>query len=121
MDIDITSLEHEKTLKYCYAHPRGSEWKTACERKANFLKTKEEFSAMRYWMRDSGGWEDEEISEMSEDDLNAIFLQLVASEIRDIGVSTLAEVDWKKYNADENSSGMIYGTKKGKIYFYLGD
>ena len=72
--------------------------------------------AMRAWAKDSGGWNDEEIAAWSDNELNALFIQLVSGDIREMGNST-----WEEYAALSEAgqvSGCLFETQDGSIIYY---
>jgi hypothetical protein len=73
---------------------------------------------MREWSRETGAWEEEEIVEWDNDELNALFIQLVSGDIKEN--EHLQEGDWEAYDADENTRGHIFKGNDGQIYYYLG-
>lgn len=89
------------------------------------LKTKEELQAMRDWAKSSGGWDAEEIAAWSDTEVNALFIQFVSSEIRQIESlcsDDNGETDWEEYEKQANAgriSGNIFKAISGDIYYSL--
>jgi hypothetical protein len=83
-----------------------------------------ELDAMRYWMKDSGAWDEAERDAMTDEELNALFIQLISGDIREMGLDKcdIEDFDWEEYqeHASQGSvSGNIYQSSD-RIYFYLG-
>ena len=86
------------------------------------LDTPAALEDMRGWAKASGGWEPEEIAAWSDQELNALFLQLVAGDMREAGLDGI-EIDddeaWAQYHADAEVgrvSGNLY--RSGVQVFY---
>jgi hypothetical protein len=119
MDFNITSLAAEKLVPITYSPKnRGSEWKRA-KRKATqfkFIDSVDKIGAMLEYMKDSGGWDAEERRAMSLHDFNALFLQMVASELRDANAETLDSIDWGAYEANDNRGNLFKSCEEYFIY-----
>lgn len=89
------------------------------------LDTDEKREAFRDHARGFGAWDDEEIAAWSDDELTALFIQLIAGDIREADLDTTAP-DWARYQEwidDGAASGNLYGgpmSTDGRIYYYLG-
>lgn len=94
-------------------------------RETPLLDTEEKLEAMREFARESGGWTREEIAEWDAEGINALFLQWIAGDVRQMPAKgggradELSEIDWRKASKDENRPGRLYKSGR-KIYFYLG-
>lgn len=70
-----------------------------------------------------GAWEEAELQAMPLSELNALFIQMVASSIREAGLNQ-GQPDWDKYQRDceggQLSGDLFIGTD-GQIYFSLSD
>ena len=92
-------------------------WNNAKEADFNLLDTAEKLECMRYWARASGGWNSEEILACNDNELNALFIQLISSDIREKGGDS-----WAEYEALSQAgqvSGCLFEGIDGKIYYYL--
>jgi hypothetical protein len=105
----------------------GSEtWANAKEegKHAPLLTTPEQIEALREYVKGFGAWSKEEIAGWSKIECNALFIQLVASNMREGGIDCNPdESEWREYEtrAEEgNCSGNIYRGEDGRIYYYLG-
>lgn len=90
MEIDITSLLNVDQFEHSHSRMEGGEnagqntWRASLEaaRETVLLDTEEKLQAMRDFARSSGGWDDEEVAAWSADEINALFLQWVAGDVR---------------------------------------
>lgn len=135
MEINITQFFNEADA-YEYSASRFERgenagqvtWSNANE-KANeepMLTSPDELQAMRDWAKASGGWNKEEIAEWSDAELNALFVQLISGDMREIEnlcTTDEGETDWIEYERLANQgtiSGCLYRGDSGEIYYYLG-
>lgn len=131
MEIDITTLAEMNAFDLSHSVAEGGEnamhntWKNskAESDRHPILNTPEKLQAMREFAASSGGWTREEIAEWPDSEVNALFLQWVAGDCRELGADSLAEIDWDEaeelQSEGQAPSNMFKGTD-GKIYFYLG-
>ena len=88
------------------------------------LNTPEKLQAMRDFVRESGGWNKEEVAAWDENELNALFLQWVSGDVRELGADSLNEIDWEEaeeMQREGQAPSNIFKGDDGKIYFYLGN
>ena len=97
-----------------------------------YLTTDEAREAFREFVGDSGGWDEEEIRAWPDRELEALFLQWVAGDLREmfgdygrseVDYSALTDADWKaaEMRAEKGqASGNIYRGDDGQVYFYAG-
>lgn len=95
------------------------------------LTTPEQLQAMRDYARESGGWTADEIAEWTDTEVNALFIQFVSGDMRqieDLCSNDEGDIDWTKYQelAERGTiSGSIYradiGPNEGDIFYYLGN
>jgi hypothetical protein len=91
------------------------------------LTTPEQLDALRDHTRGFGAWEDEEIDGWSTVECNALFIQLVSGDLREIEALAShddGEIDWDRYQelADAGTiGGSLYRGDDGRIFYYLGD
>lgn len=88
------------------------------------LNTPEKLQAMRDFARSSGGWDQEEVNAWNENEVNALFLQWIAGDCRELGADSLKDIDW--INAEvlqENGQvpSNLFRSDSGEIFFYLGN
>lgn len=100
-------------------------WRNALE-SANtfsFLKTEEEKQEFRDWIKGFGAWEEEEINSWTDQELNALFLQFVAGDVREaFHDEDFDDWDWEDYENRANE-GTISGNlffNNGEVFFNIG-
>lgn len=131
MEINITKFFNECAPRDYSAsvleigHDAGRvTWSAACEDAPDYdhLDTEEKRESFRAHVGDFGAWSDDEISAWSDVELGALFLQMVAGDIREAGLDTAAP-DWDEYESgasDGQYSGRIFKGDDGQIYYYIG-
>lgn len=132
MQINITALLDEDLFYFSHSRAEGGEnagentWKAALEdaqtRRPPLLSTPEELDAFRDHVRGFGAWEREEIAAWTSEECNALFLQLIAGDVRVAGADSLEDLDWDQYQKDAESgriAGNFYRGDDGSIYYYL--
>lgn len=88
MEIDITSLLETDMFPFSHSQAEGGQnagpetWQAALNGPRPLLSTPEEFAAFRDHVRDFGAWEHEEIDGWDENECQALFLQLIAGDVR---------------------------------------
>lgn len=145
-EIDITALvSHPEFDPWQLSNSRANlgddagriTWRNSCAlAKATApcpLDTEEKRAAFRDFVKDSGGWSDEEIAAWSDEELNALFIQWVAGDIRECfgdDVDPLAddldtETAWAKYQEDNEKgvvpSRLFRSSDHKKLYFDVGN
>ena len=129
MEINITQLVNEDLFQFSHSRAEGGQnagentWQAAMNGPRPLLDSEEKLQAMREWARSSGGWTKEEIAEWSENEIQALFLQLVSGDVREAGADCLEEIEWGEYQ-NESERGRVSGRlyKSGDEYFiYIGE
>lgn len=97
-------------------------WAAACDDTMdwNLLDDANKLDCMRGWLKASGGWDQEEINAFSDEELNAIFLQLISGDIRESGLADGGL--WEEYQKDAEDgrvSGTLFQGADGQVYFSL--
>jgi len=98
-------------------------WAAACEAAEGLqlLTTPEQCDAFKEFLREAGAWSDEEIDAMN---LQAMFLQWIAGDLREMGVRYSTDViDWaviEDYQAEGVCACNIGRGDDGAIYFCVG-
>ena len=67
--------------------------------KHRMLDTEDQLETFRAFVKDTGGWTQEEISHWTNQELNALFVQFVACDIREAGLDK-PYPDWEQYEID---------------------
>ena len=131
MEIDITSLMELDAWELSHSAAEGG-WtsgrdcwkasKLAAEEHC-LLDTEEKLQAMRDFARNSGGWTREEIEDWTSKELNALFLQWIAGDTRELGADSLDEIDWteaEELQREGKATSNLFKGDNGRVYFYLG-
>lgn len=136
MEINITKFFNESdafdfaSSQFERGENAGQEtWNNAIAQASTspMLSTPEELEAMRDWVLSSGGWNQEEIAAWSDEELNALFIQLISGDMRqieDLCSNEDGEPDWTKYEEIANEgriSGSLFHADSGEIFYYLGN
>lgn len=102
-------------------------WYNAMNADFLLLDSEEKRRAFRAFVLESGGWDEDEVGAWSDEVLNALCIQWVASEMREpVGFElckdTTAEQwkDYEKQSEDGTISGLIFKGTDGEVYFYIG-
>ena len=132
MEINITHLLEMNCFTLSHSRAEGGEnagnntWK-ASQSKAQEIKlldTPEKIQAMRDFARSSGGWNSEEVSAWNENEVNALFLQWIAGDCRELGADSLDEIDWDEAEESQSAGQVpsnLFRSDSGEIFFYLGN
>jgi len=91
--------------------------------KHRMLDTEDQLEAFRQFVKEPGGWSQEEIDRWSFNELNALFIQWVAGDIREAGLD-VPFPDWEQYEAESqagNCSSSIWKDADNQVYFYIGN
>jgi hypothetical protein len=99
------------------------------EAESNQLIDEESRDEFESWAKDFGAWEEEEIAAWSLDECNALLLQYIAGDLREIESLCYSDddefsIDWTEYEklAERGTiGGNIYKRDDGQLYFYMGD
>lgn len=132
MEINITPLLNMDCFSLSHSQAEGGEnagkntWQ-ASQAKAQEIKlldTPEKLEAMRDFARSSGGWDQEEVTAWNENEVNALFLQWIAGDCRELGADSLQDIDWQEVE-EMQSAGQapsnLFRSDSGEIFFYLGN
>lgn len=84
----------------------------------------DELPEFRDYVREFGAWDDAEIDGWDATECNALFVQMVAGDIREIVAchpgDGPGDIDWAAYEADENMAGRMF-LSGDDIYYYVGN
>ena len=131
MEIDITSLLDLDAWELSHSAAEGGWtsgrdcWKASqlAAEEHCLLDNEEKLQAMRDFARSSGGWTKTEIERWTPTEVNALFLQWVSGDIRQLGDDSLEEIDWDKaeeLQREGQSPSNLYKGDDGRVYYYLG-
>ena len=105
-------------------------WRAACEDapEYNILDTDEKRAAFRSFVRESGGWTDDEINAWSDVELNALCIQWISGDMREpVGFELTASStreQWADYQAQAEAgqvSGRLFKADDERVFFYIGN
>lgn len=118
-DISGSKMEHGENAA-------SITWQNAREARTEYclLDSVEKDEAFRAHLKGFGAWSEEEIAAFDDCDLNALFLQCVAGDIRDVPGMSPGEWDWTRYEklaSAGNVAGRMFRAEDGEIYYYIGD
>lgn len=87
------------------------------------LDTEDQIEAFRYFVKDTGGWTQEEISRWTNHELNALFVQFVAGDIREACLD-VPSPSWDLHK-EACEDGMIYSrlwkSDDNQVFYYIGN
>lgn len=87
--------------------------------------TEEQLPEFRDHVRGFGAWGDVEIDSWDITQCNALFIQMVAGDVREAqslcSGDGPGDIDWETYQAQEDVGGRLFSSEYGKIYYYIGD
>jgi hypothetical protein len=124
LELDCWNLSHSRMEGGQNAGPNT--WRAAKEQaeETPLLDTPEKLQAMRDFALDAGAWDSEEVERWTDTEVNALFLQWVAGDVRQLGADSLEEIDWEEaesLQSEGQASSNIFRTNEGEIFFYLGN
>lgn len=137
MELDITEffnacspMDYSASVAEIGRNAGPDTWRAACEdaQEFNILDTEENREAFRAFVRESGGWNDEEIGAWSDVELNALCIQWISGDMREpVGFELTAAStpeQWADYQAQAEAgqvSGRLFKADTGRIFFYIGN
>jgi hypothetical protein len=131
MEINITRffneaspMDYSASVAEIGSNAGAYTWQAACDDSSDYfmLDDDEKRDAFRLFVKESSGWTEEEIKEWSDIELNALFIQWVAGDIRECFEWDCDDI-WANYAELSEAgtvSGNIFRADDGQIYFYLG-
>ena len=82
------------------------------------LDTSEKIDAFKVWVKDFGGWSDEEIAAWDTVETNALFVQFVAGDMREAEAYD-TNADYLQAQEEGQASSYLYCADNGQVYFNL--
>lgn len=118
---NATPMDYSASVAEIGANAGRDTWEAAKEDAGffQFLDTAEKVDAFKTFVLDSGGWSKEEINAWSVRELNALFLQWVAEDIRECLEWDVDDV-WANYeemSQDGTVPSRLFRTDDGQVYF----
>lgn len=87
------------------------------------LVTEDELEAFKIFAKGTGGWTLNEINSLTRQELNALFIQFVAGDMREADLD-VPFPDWEIYEAlaaEGSVPGSIFKAEDNQVYFYIGN
>lgn len=103
-------------------------WSAACDDAEdwNLLDTDEKREAFREFVGESGGWSEDEIKAWSDKELNALCIQWISGDMREVPDvemgPDMTDDDWESVSAMQRDgviSSRIFRADDGQVYFDL--
>ena len=126
----IAPLDYSASVAEIGANAGADTWRAAVDDSPDYmlLDTEEKREAFREHIKGFGAWDAKEIAAWTDIELNALFLQMIAGDMREADLyAGMTAADWAEYQeAVDNGQvrGRIFGgplSTDGEIYYYLGD
>ena len=124
----VTPRELSSSVAESGAYAGAHTWASSCKASVHhtLLANDDEREAFRVWVETSGGWTAEEIAAWTDVELNALLLQWIAGDLRELGVDDdddTAGIDWADVERGQIEGqypcNLFRGTD-GNVYFDLG-
>ena len=126
----IAPMDYSASVAEIGATAGADTWRAAVDDSPDYmlLDDDEKREAFKGLIKGFGAWSPEEIAAWSDVELNALFLQMIAGDMReaDLHAGMTAE-EWQAYQEAAELgqvAGTIYGgplSTDGEIYYYLGN
>lgn len=125
MEINISSLAGMNAFDLSHSMAEGGEnagantWEASKGQaeETPLLDTPEKLEAFRDWVRDHGA----ERAAWTPQEVNALFLQWIAGDVRDLGADTLDGIDWEEAKALQDAgqapSNIWRDPESGEFFF----
>ena len=100
-------------------------WSASCKASVHhtLLTNDAEREAFRAWVEASGGWTAEEIAAWSDPHLNALLLQWISGDLREMGIDDdTSGIDWEHVEMMQSEGrcpSNIFRGDDGRVYFSL--
>lgn len=133
MELDITDffnnaapMDYSASRMEIGDNAGADTWRAANDDSGDYplLQTDEQREAFREFVKDSGGWTEEEIAAWSDTELNALCIQWVSGDMREGEMHPrMSDDEWKEYEGKAEQgiiSSRIQRGDNGRIYFYVG-
>lgn len=127
MELNITKFFNENCAKDYSAsvieignNAGAATWQAACDDSAEYmiLDTDEKREAFRAHVKGFGAWDDSEIAACSDVELNALLIQMIAGDIREM--QRYCGNDWDAYmSQDCPVGGSLSKSWGGGVYYYI--
>jgi len=128
MEIDITDFftteypgDYSNSVANLGQDAAKITWNAAMECDHNLIDTDDKRAALRAHVAGLGAWDSEEIAEWTDQECNALFIQLVSGDMQESPMDD--NWDWDDYeqlSEDGQCSGRIFRGHDGRVYYELG-
>jgi hypothetical protein len=129
MELDITDF-FNKAIPMDYSASQAEigrnagadTWRAACDDSDEYplLDSDEKRSEFRQFVRGTGGWEDSEIAQWSDKELNALCIQFVSADVRESDMTPESDADdWQRYYNNGAISGTLTLAENGRVYYLM--
>lgn len=132
MDINITKFfNNSQPMKYSASVAELGQtaaeqtWGAACDDSVEYmmLDNEEKREAFKKHIADFGSWSEAEVAAWSDAELNALFIQLIAGDMREADLAPNMDAEeWQEYEAAANEghcAGNIFRGDDGGVYYQL--
>jgi hypothetical protein len=132
MEIDITTffneaapMDYSASVAEVGNDAARATWQAACDDSNDYpmLDSEKKREEFRHYVKTFGAWSEDEIAAWSNQELNALLIQMISGDIREASLDT-DEPDWNQYQKDSEAgriSGRIFKGNDSKIYYYVGE
>jgi hypothetical protein len=122
---DAAPMDYSASIAEIGNDAARSTWRAACDDSEDYpmLDSDEKREEFRHYIESFGAWSEDEIAAWSNQELNALLIQMVSGDIREASLDT-DEPDWAQYQKDSEDgriSGRIFKGDDSQIYYYVGD
>ena len=122
---DAAPMDYSASVAEIGQDAARSTWQAACDDSSDFpmLDSDDKRDEFRRYVKGFGAWSQDEIAAWSDQDLNALLIQMIAGDIREASLDA-DEPDWDQYEKDSESgriSGRIFKGDDAQIYYYVGE
>lgn len=131
MEINITTffnnaapMDYSASVAEIGANAGADTWNAAKEDAPDYLMLddSDKLDALRAYVKTFGAWNDAEIAAWSDIEINALFIQMIAGDMREAGLDAPAP-NWTQYEADCEAgrcASNIFKGDDGQVYYYIG-
>jgi hypothetical protein len=131
MELDITRffteacpMDYSASVAEIGKNAGPDTWRAACADAGeyNLLPDDDARQEFRDYVKTFGAWTVDEIAAWSNDELNALCIQMISGDIREGDLDT-EEPDWEEYERQSEAgrvAGRIFKGVDGKVYYYIG-
>jgi len=130
MELDITVMLDENLMNYSASAAElgyfssGECWKITWNNALNtdvtLVSTASEIQECKDYFKCFGAWDNEKIAAWSDNEVNALVIQLVSGDLREY-LDAKEEGGESFQDYEERAGGRIYEGFNGKLYYYIGE